>query len=266
MNVVMTGAGGFVEVQGTAEGEPFSRAAVRGDDRARRDAASRTWSPARSRRWVCWRRERRTTRRRCRTGPRVEQPRQAARVPPPARAARHRRRRAGASSASPKPTSRIPRSSRTRSPRRGTRARTRPAGARRRFGPVRRRRWAARPACSARAMPAGRRPTRATTRSWSRRCAASPTGAPITTACSCSCVTRDDPEPLIAEGAWHGRSSTRRAAAAASATTRISRTSSGPDRRRAAARAQERALASRQGDARADRKLPPKRSRGGTST
>jgi len=26
MNVVMTGAGGLVEVQGTAEGEPFSRA------------------------------------------------------------------------------------------------------------------------------------------------------------------------------------------------------------------------------------------------
>jgi len=26
MNVVMTGAGRFVEVQGTAEGEPFSRA------------------------------------------------------------------------------------------------------------------------------------------------------------------------------------------------------------------------------------------------
>jgi ribonuclease PH len=25
MNVVMTGSGGFVEVQGTAEGEPFSR-------------------------------------------------------------------------------------------------------------------------------------------------------------------------------------------------------------------------------------------------
>jgi len=25
MNVVMTGAGGFVEVQGTAEGTPFSR-------------------------------------------------------------------------------------------------------------------------------------------------------------------------------------------------------------------------------------------------
>jgi ribonuclease PH len=26
MNVVMTGTGGFVEVQGTAEGEPFARA------------------------------------------------------------------------------------------------------------------------------------------------------------------------------------------------------------------------------------------------
>jgi ribonuclease PH len=26
MNVVMTGAGGFVELQGTAEGAPFSRA------------------------------------------------------------------------------------------------------------------------------------------------------------------------------------------------------------------------------------------------
>jgi ribonuclease PH len=26
MNVVMTGAGGFVELQGTAEGSPFSRA------------------------------------------------------------------------------------------------------------------------------------------------------------------------------------------------------------------------------------------------
>ena len=26
MNVVMTGAGGFVEVQGTAEGAPFTRA------------------------------------------------------------------------------------------------------------------------------------------------------------------------------------------------------------------------------------------------
>ena len=26
MNVVMTGSGGYVEVQGTAEGEPFARA------------------------------------------------------------------------------------------------------------------------------------------------------------------------------------------------------------------------------------------------
>ncbi len=28
MNVVMTGAGGYVEVQGTAEGAPFSRAEI----------------------------------------------------------------------------------------------------------------------------------------------------------------------------------------------------------------------------------------------
>ena len=28
MNVVMTGSGGFVEIQGTAEGEPFSREQV----------------------------------------------------------------------------------------------------------------------------------------------------------------------------------------------------------------------------------------------
>jgi ribonuclease PH len=28
MNVVMTGSGGFVEIQGTAEGEPFSREAM----------------------------------------------------------------------------------------------------------------------------------------------------------------------------------------------------------------------------------------------
>ena len=36
MNVVMTGAGRFVEVQGTAEGEPFSRAELDDAARARR--------------------------------------------------------------------------------------------------------------------------------------------------------------------------------------------------------------------------------------
>ena len=36
MNVVMTACGGFVEVQGTAEGAPFSRAAARRADRAGR--------------------------------------------------------------------------------------------------------------------------------------------------------------------------------------------------------------------------------------
>jgi ribonuclease PH len=30
MNVVMTGAGGFVELQGTAEGHPFTRAEMEG--------------------------------------------------------------------------------------------------------------------------------------------------------------------------------------------------------------------------------------------
>ena len=36
MNVVMTGAGGIVEIQGTAEGEPFTRAADEHADRPRR--------------------------------------------------------------------------------------------------------------------------------------------------------------------------------------------------------------------------------------
>jgi len=34
MNIVMTGAGGFVELQGTAEGAPFTRTQMR-TDRAR---------------------------------------------------------------------------------------------------------------------------------------------------------------------------------------------------------------------------------------
>ncbi len=41
-------------------------------------------------------------------------------------------------------------------------------------------------------------------RSWSPRSLASPTGARITTACWCSCGTRHDPQPIIAEGSWHG--------------------------------------------------------------
>ena len=49
-----------------------------------------------------------------------------------------------------------------------------------------------------------RHPTRATTRRSSPRCPASPIGARITTACSCSCATPTIREPIIAEGAWHG--------------------------------------------------------------
>ena len=52
MNVVMTGRGGFVEVQGTAEGEPFTR---RRDGRAMLGARAQghraSWSRRRSTRW-----------------------------------------------------------------------------------------------------------------------------------------------------------------------------------------------------------------------
>ena len=52
MNVVMTGAGGFVEIQGTAEGAPFSRdemnalldLAQRRHQHADRETESRRWS------------------------------------------------------------------------------------------------------------------------------------------------------------------------------------------------------------------------------
>ena len=50
MNVVMTGAGGFVELQGTAEGAPFSRARVRRAARAWRATASRRSSRRSARR------------------------------------------------------------------------------------------------------------------------------------------------------------------------------------------------------------------------
>jgi ribonuclease PH len=51
MNVVMTAAGGFVEVQGTAEGAPFTRAEM---DRCWRwpTRASANWWPRRRRRWI----------------------------------------------------------------------------------------------------------------------------------------------------------------------------------------------------------------------
>jgi hypothetical protein len=53
MNVVMTGTGGLVEVQGTAEGNPFSRAeldAMVGSRRGRNSTAHR-WSEGRA--WGC---------------------------------------------------------------------------------------------------------------------------------------------------------------------------------------------------------------------
>ena len=45
MNVVMTGSGRFVEVQGTAEGTPFSPERARRAARARRRRASASSSP-----------------------------------------------------------------------------------------------------------------------------------------------------------------------------------------------------------------------------
>ena len=64
----------------------------------------------------------------------------------------------------------------------------------------------------------------------------------------------DDPEPILAEGRWHGTivdaPRGRRRVRLRSA---FPRSADGTHRRRAAAGAEERALASRQGDARADR-------------
>ena len=47
-NFVMTGSGGIVEVQGTAETEPFSQDAVRPADGARQARASPSWCSCRS--------------------------------------------------------------------------------------------------------------------------------------------------------------------------------------------------------------------------
>ena len=63
----------------------------------------------------------------------------------------------------------------------------------------------------------------------------------------------DDPEPLIAEGIWHGTIvDTPRGAGGFGYDPHFLDADTGPDRRRAAAGAEERAVASRQGDARAD--------------
>ena len=52
MNVVMTGAGRFVEVQGTAEGEAFSRNELERCSNSRRPV-SRSLSSTRSAPWGC---------------------------------------------------------------------------------------------------------------------------------------------------------------------------------------------------------------------
>ena len=258
MNVVMTAGGGFVEVQGTAEGAPFSR--------ARNGRARRRWpsaaSAARSRR--SGRRSVRDARpgdaiRRCAIPRLVLASSNAGKlrefrrllaplgieviaqselgIPRSRRAARHVRReraRQGAARERAREACRrwptIPASACVRSA-------ARPG--------VQSARYAGEPKSDARnnakliaALARDRRPPRA----LRVRAGA---GAPRRTIPS-----RSSPR---ARGT--GRSSTRRAAPAASATTRTSSTTDDrPHRRRAAARAQERAVASRQGDARADRK------------
>ena len=63
-----------------------------------------------------------------------------------------------------------------------------------------------------------------------------------------------DPEPMIAEGRWHGRViDVARGDGGFGYDPHFEDAANGPDRRRAAARAEERDLASRTGDARADR-------------
>jgi hypothetical protein len=96
----------------------------------------------------------------------------------------------------------------------------RPAGAGRRLRPVRRRTSAARPACSRHAMPASRNPM-----PQQRKAARELGEADRARALRLGAVFvrhADDPQPIIAEGEWHGEILPPRAATMASATTRCS--------------------------------------------
>ena len=240
MNVVMTAGGGFVEVQGTAEGAPFSRAEMEAMlDLAQKGIGAAGCSAAR-------RAELETESRGAddeQAGHRIQQL--------PASCARSRAILAPlaievvpqAHSVSPKPRSRTAPSSKTRWPRRAM-----PAGS-----PGCRRwpmipasacmRWAASPACIPRVMPASRPCAGREIRPQQREAAARSTGAADRRAhyyCVIVLVRHaDDPQPLIAEGEWHGEILPRRAARAASATTRCSDPGIRHDRRRTAAAGKE---------------------------
>ena len=240
MNVVMTGGGGFVEVQGTAEGAPFSRArdGRAGGARGRRHRANSSR-----------RNEQAPADVDLAPRPGVGQRRQAARVPAPAGAARDRRDRAG--------RTRHYRGRRAACDVRRERA---GQGAPRERARAACRRWPTIPASASTALGGApgvqsralcRRAAvrRAQQREAGRRAARRrrPPRA-LLLACWCWCAMPTIPSRCIAEGRWHGIDHRRRrAATAASATTRISWTSDGTDRRRAAARAEERAFASRKG-------------------
>ena len=186
--------------------------------------------------------------------PRVQQRRQAARIPSAARAARDRGHRAirARHSGSGRAASDVRREcARQGAPREraGEAAR-----ARRRFRHLRARarrrtRRAERALCGRAEV---RRPQQREADRGARR--ASPTAARTTRACWRCCGTSTIRSRSSPKARGTGRSSTRRAAPAASATTRISSMpATGLTGGRAAARAQERAVASRQGDPRADR-------------
>ena len=103
---------------------------------------------------------------------------------------------------------------------------------------------------------ASRSPTRATTRSWSRRSPASPTGARTTPACWCCVRHARRSGAAHRRGRWHGTIvDAPRGDGGFGYDPHFLDDDDRPHRRRASARAQERAVASRQGDARADR--PP---------
>ena len=238
MNVVMTGDGRFVEVQGTAEGAPFGRATSTGCSRWPSRAS------ARSARCSC-------APARCRDLPRLAERPQGARAGASARL----RRRAAAG---------------VRRPGRGRRRRSPPTPASRRRGrrvhpPARRwwpttpaswsRRSAARPASTPRATAATAWTTRAASRTCWRELG---DAADRRAAFVCVLVAiAPDGSSWSPRGAWRARSRRRRAARAGSGTTRSSSRRRDPHDRRDVRRREGCALAPGTGGGRAARRAAP---------
>ena len=251
MNVVMTGAGGFVELQGTAEGAPFTRAemdALVGARRARHPRADR--GAAGGAGGVTRQRDRLIPRLVLASGnagklrefrrllaplgidvvaqselgiPEADEPHVDV-----------RRERAGEGAA----RERAGEAARARRRFRHLRARAR-RRARRAERALRRRAEVRR--AQQREADRGARRRRRPPRALRVRAGA-------------ACATRDDPEPIIAEGAWHGTIvDAPRGAGGFGYDPHFLDAATGLTAAELAARAEERAVASRQGDARADR-------------